>query len=212
MVKDERAMMVLLFVGATLAMLSPLAATPQSKSASDPPTLQQLYEAGRYLEIVEWVESMPDAEPAELLRTARSYERLEDHQAARIVYGGLMGRGKDDPWGLIAESVLYAKDGDRDAALTAALRARAMATSLPQAHYQLGMVQAHRQDFAAASESFVEAARLDQRDAYAHYYAGLGLYRLRQLSSMRRHLEIFLRLAPEAPERSRVESMLQFLQ
>jgi hypothetical protein len=45
--------------------------------------------------------------------------------------------------------------------------------------------------------------------AYAHYYAALAYQRQRQLPKTAEHFDAFLRLAPDAPERSAVIAILR---
>jgi hypothetical protein len=47
--------------------------------------------------------------------------------------------------------------------------------------------------------------------AYAHYYAALANQRQRQLPKAADHFNAFLRLAPDAPERSAVLAIMRTL-
>ena len=49
------------------------------------------------------------------------------------------------------------------------------------------------------------------RFAYAHYYAGLSHYRVGRTDKMAAAFEHFLTLAPKAPERPQVESIMRTL-
>ena len=81
--------------------------------------------------------------------------------------------------------------------------------NLPAAQYQLGLVLARRQDWREASEAFDRASDLDPANAYAHYYGGLMHYRANRPDRMANHFEQFLKLAPEAPERPEVLSIMK---
>jgi regulator of sirC expression with transglutaminase-like and TPR domain len=61
----------------------------------------------------------------------------------------------------------------------------------------------------AAAQAFERCVEADPRFAYAYYYAGLAYDRLNRADLMINRLEMFQRLAPEAPERPEVESILQ---
>ena len=45
-------------------------------------------------------------------------------------------------------------DGNLDGAFAAATRAKTIASSLPEAHYQLGLVYDYRLDYASAAAAF----------------------------------------------------------
>ena len=45
--------------------------------------------------------------------------------------------------------------------------------------------------------------------AYAHYYAGLSYYQAERIDLMAAFFESFLKLAPDAPERAQVESIMR---
>ena len=57
--------------------------------------------------------------------------------------------------------------------------------------------------------AFTRAIELKPDFAYAHYYAALAYQRQRQLSKTAEHFDAFLRLAPDAPERSAVLAILR---
>ena len=52
---------------------------------------------------------------------------------------------------------------------------------------------------------------LDPTWAYAHYYAGLAYSKVKRVDLTERHFQAFLRLAPQAPERPGVQSILRTL-
>ena len=84
-----------------------------------------------------------------------------------------------------------------------------MASNLPEAHYQRGIVLMTRQDYGGALEAFTKATQLDQRFAAAYYYAGLAASRIKRIDLMANNFGTFLKLAPKAPERPEVESVLK---
>ncbi len=55
-------------------------------------------------------------------------------------------------------------------------------------------------------------ASVSRRNAYAHYYGGMMHYRANRVDRMAVHFEQFLKLAPEAPERPEVLSIMRTLQ
>jgi tetratricopeptide (TPR) repeat protein len=79
------------------------------------------------------------------------------------------------------------------------------------AQYQLGLARAQTEDWPAAAEAFERASQLDPVFAYAHYYAGLAYSRIQRIDRTATHFETFLKLAPKAPERTAVESIMRTL-
>ena len=53
---------------------------------------------------------------------------------------------------------------------------------------------------------------LQPANAYAHYYSGMMHYRASRPDQMAIHFDQFLRLAPEAPERPEVQSIMRTFQ
>ena len=62
-----------------------------------------------------------------------------------------------------------------------------------------------------AVAGFSRTLELKPDFAYAHYYAALAHQRQRQLPRAAEHFDAFLRLAPEAPERSAVLAIMRTL-
>ena len=87
-----------------------------------------------------------------------------------------------------------------------------MAPDLPQPHFQLGLALARAQQWAEAAAAFDAASELQPNNAYAHYYGGMMHYRANRVDRMAVHFEQFLKLAPEAPERPEVVSIMRTLQ
>jgi tetratricopeptide (TPR) repeat protein len=197
---------VVLFVGFLSGAL--VAQTPAA-----PPNPKQLYEAGRYQQVVEAVAAAREAEqanPSMLYLAALSHERLEQRDRANQIYSELAGREENDPWRFIGESALRAHDEKQRAeALGAANRAVELGPNVAEAHYQRGLVLAHRDDFTAAGEAFEKATAVDPTFAYAYYYAGIAFQRAKRTDKMANNFERFLKLAPNAPERSQVESTMR---
>src|SRR5690606_30972581 len=150
-----------------------------------------------------------DGDPAVAYVVAQSHQKLGALDEARRVYQSLAARPEGDPWHFIGQSAAQLIDGDTDAALGSARQAVAIAGDNADAHYQLGLVLARRQDWGAAAASFDRAAELRPGFAYAHYNGGLMHYRAGRPDRMAIHFEQFLRLAPEAPERPEVLQIMR---
>ena len=128
-----------------------------------------------------------------------SYEGLDDTAGARVAYGELAQQPEDDPWRFIGASAVALVEERVSDAVAAAERGIELGEAIPEAHYQMGMVRAHQNDYTRAAAELRRAVELKPDFAYAHYYAGLSFYRLREISPMVSHFEAFLRLAPKAP-------------
>lgn len=80
-----------------------------------------------------------------------------------------------------------------------------------EAHRNRGVELMREQKYREAAEELEQAIRADPKDAYAHYYLGMANSRLKKKDLMIKHFQIFLELAPEAPEAERVRSLLKSL-
>lgn len=74
-----------------------------------------------------------------------------------------------------------------------------------------GEAQLQEQAFAAAAETLDQCIVADPTRAYAYYYAGMAYRQIDRVDRMADRFEMFVRLAPDAPERPRVEAVLQTL-
>jgi tetratricopeptide (TPR) repeat protein len=173
----------------------------------DAAEVRRMFEAGRFQQVVE--SASDDAAPGVVYTAAQSHQKLGAMAEARTAYAQLATRGEDDPWHFIGLSGQQLLDGDNGAALESAQQAVSLAPRLADAHYQLGLVHAKREDWRAAAEAFDRAAELNPSVAYAHYYGGLMHYRAGRPDRMAIHFEQFLKLAPEAPERPEVLQIMK---
>lgn len=117
----------------------------------------------------------------------------------------------DTPWKLIGESAIAALDGDNGRAVAAAAQASEMAPDLFEAQYQLGLVTARVGDWAGSAAALDRASQINPSFAYAHYNAAQAYSKIRRIDLSAEHFERFLRLAPAAPERAGVESLMRTL-
>jgi tetratricopeptide (TPR) repeat protein len=109
----------------------------------------------------------------------------------------------------LARAYVELKEWDKaEAALRAA---EAIKSDNPDIHYYRGRVAAARKDYAAAVAGYEKAIELNPRHAYAHYYAGIAYNQLKRADKTVQHFSIFLKLAPDAPEAKKVESLLRAL-
>lgn len=95
---------------------------------------------------------------------------------------------------------------EAQAALDEAVRIKA---DNPDAYYYRGMLEARRKDFASSARSMDKVIELDPRNAYAYYYAGLAYNQIKRPDLVVQRLQTFLKLAPDAPEAPKVQSLLR---
>ncbi len=198
---------------ATLAvMLLAQAAAPPT-----PDQIQQWFEAGNDQQVVEASASASDPEAKYL--TGLSYQRLNRLAEARQLFESLAARPETDAWAHIGRSAsLLSQTAAGSVPVSAAAeaeqaarRAIELAPGLSLGHYQLGRVQGLKKDFGQAVSAFEQVIALEPRFAYAHYFVGLSYYEINRTDKMAGAFEYFLKLAPDAPERGQVESIMRTL-
>jgi tetratricopeptide (TPR) repeat protein len=81
----------------------------------------------------------------------------------------------------------------------------------PEVYYLRGRVASGRKDYAAAAPDFEKAIELNPRHAYAYYYAGIAYNSLKRRDKTVQYFNTFLKLAPDAPEAEKVQSLLRAL-
>ncbi|MDP2997214.1 MAG: tetratricopeptide repeat protein [Bryobacterales bacterium] len=79
----------------------------------------------------------------------------------------------------------------------------------PKVPYVRGVIKAGQRDFKGAVKDLEEACEKDERNAYAHYYAGLSYNALKRPDKMIGHFQSFTKLAGKAPEAQRVQTILK---
>ncbi len=183
-----------------------LALGPASVLAQDAQEFQRMFEAGKYQEVVETASA--DGPPEVIYTAAQSHQKLGAQDQALEMYGRLAQLPESDPWHFIGLSAQQLLEGNNDAAVESARRAVAIAGGSADAQYQLGLVLARRQEWNEAATAFDLAADSDPDNAYARYYGGLMHYRANRPDRMATRFEQFLSLAPEAPERPEVMSIM----
>lgn len=78
-----------------------------------------------------------------------------------------------------------------------------------EAYFAQGKLRVYRKDYAAAVPALEKAIELDPKNAYAHYHAGIAYSNVRRPDKMVNEFQIFLTLAPDAPEADKVKSLLR---
>ena len=199
-----------------------VAATAVTTAAAQepPPPIKTLYESARYQEVIDRAQG--DVPPEDVYLAAQAYLKQQNIDGARGMLDRLTSRG-EDPWGFIGRSERARIDQNLDGAHSESQAAVDRTQPGPDgapppmpvalyARYQLGVVLAQRQDMENAANLFQQAISLDPSFAYAHYYAGMAASRLNRPDQVAGHFQTFLQLAPNAPERGPVESMMRTIQ
>lgn len=184
-----------------------LAAYGSAVAAEQKPEVQRLFQSGAYEQAVD---AARDGDPASTYLAAQSLLRLERPDQAGAEMTRL--RASDQPvWRFVGESgeALMANDAGR--AVELARRAIEADGNNPFAQYQLGLAASKASDWDTAVPAFTRAVELKPDFAYAHYYAALANQRQRHLPKAAEHFDAFLRLAPDAPERSAVLAIMRTL-
>jgi tetratricopeptide (TPR) repeat protein len=190
----------------SITLLGGVASLAQAQSP------QQFFEAGQNDEALAAVAQQREsglASPA-LTYLAGQIQLKRDQGAARLEFGSLV-EFTDAPWRLIGESAIAALDNNIARAVEAATQATEMAPEMFEAQYQVGLVKARAGDWAGSAEALERAAQINPTFAYAHYNAGQAYSRVQRIDLTAEHFERFLRLAPAAPERAGVESLMRTL-
>ncbi len=183
-----------------------LAVAAASAGEEQSAQVQKLFQSGSYEEVVQAAEG---GDPASVYLAAQALMRLEQADRATAQFAKLAAAG--GAWQPIGESGQAMVASDAARAVEAARKAVAADANNPLAHYQLGLAASKAGDFATAASEFERAAELKSDFAYAHYYAGLAFQRQRQLPKAAQHFDAFLKLAPDAPERSAVQQIMRTL-
>ena len=168
---------------------------------------RKLFESGKYQAAVE--QTPNDAPPDAQYMKGLALLKLNQNDQAKAAFRRLEGAG--DAWRSVGQSAVALVDGNRDGGLEAARAAVARDAGLAAAQYQLGLALEVRGDNPAAADAFASAAAANPQMAYAHYNAGMNFYKAKRVDRMAVYFENFLKLAPNAPERPAVESIMRTL-
>ena len=168
---------------------------------------QKLFESGKYQEAIDKIKSRPDAPREEVYLRALAHRKLGQNDDARQAFESLAGA--EGAWGEVGRSGAAFIEGNQTAAHEAARKAVEMDGNLAQARYQAGLIESARNNHPQAAEAFAKAAELDPQMAYAHYEAGMAYYKAKRVDRMAVYFENFLKLAPNAPEKPAVQSIMR---
>jgi tetratricopeptide (TPR) repeat protein len=192
----------------SLALAMPLLLSAAVAAAQEA-SVQKLIERGSLDEAVQKAEGERD-NPESIYLAAQAFSKMDNGGRANEEYSRLRERGEED-WKAIGESGAALTGGNLDEAMAAATRAVSANGGNPYAHFQLGIVASRQNNSQKAAEAFGRAAEIKPDLAYAHYYAGIANQRIKRIPKMSEHLETFIRLAPDAPERDAAAAILRTL-
>ena len=184
----------------------PSAALPAMPGAATTPA-QGLYESGRYHEVINSVNA-GDRSAQALWFAAQSSLRLGQREDAASQFAQLPQVGGNPAWQVVSDLALsLLRDNPEEID-----RAREAAAGFPEdpfVQYELGLAHTRRNDLIAAAQAFDRCTQAAPRFAYAYYSSGLAYDRLNRSDLAIARLEMFEQLAPEAPERPEVTSILR---
>jgi len=178
-------------------------------AAAPPSSIQALYESGEDREIVNRVKSgvAEAVSGTDRWFAAQSQLRLGLRNDA---INDLTALTRDaDPAVQVAARLAIGRLTNDEATLG---QARAAAGAYPESlfvQYELGLSYAVRDDFASAARVFDACIATAPGFAYAYYQSALAYQHLDRPDIMANRFDRFVRLAPNAPERPEVESVLR---
>jgi tetratricopeptide (TPR) repeat protein len=180
--------------------------TPSVAAPAASDSVQELYESGRYHDVLNSVNAGDSAQAVWF--AAQSSLRLGQPDEAARQFAQLPQVGGAPMWQAVADLAL-ALLRDDPAEIDRARTAAEAFPADPFVQYQLGLAHLRRNDVTAAAQAFDRATQADPRFAYAYYGGGLAYDRLNRTDMAIARLETFERLAPDAPERPEVASILR---
>lgn len=104
---------------------------------------------------------------------------------------------------------IYLQRQQYDQALAVLNEAQTANPKNADAYMYRGIARANKNQFNEAVQDLEKAIQINPNNAKAHYYGGLAYNGLKRPDKMVEHFQIFLKLAPDAPEAARVRSLLR---
>jgi len=172
--------------------------------------LRKLYDEGKYQETLTKAQPV-DSAPRIVYLEGQAQQKLKRSDAARQAYQRLAARPADDPWHDIGQSAIELLAGKREAAAKTAEQAVARDGDIAEAHFQRGLALSAAGNMPEAAAALEKATTLDPTWADAHYYAGLAYSKVKRIDLMAEHFKLFLKLAPQSPQRAQVMSIMKAL-
>lgn len=195
----------------TLLFLTLVLGAAAPAAAQDLGAARKLFDAGKYQDAINAASGTPAGAPdwqRFVFLKGQARERLGDTAGAERAYMRLIA-SPDAAWQAVGQSATAVMRKDAAQATAAAGRAVAADANLPEAQYELGLARSIAGDYGAAGAAFDKAAMLDPGWAYPRYYAGLAYAKVKRVDLLAARFQAFLNLAPQAPERGEVESIMR---
>ncbi len=170
-------------------------------------TLQALYESGRDDEVVSRA-AAPTVRSEEVWFGAQSLLRIGQRVEAGEQFRRLRDTAESEAFRRAAE-VALARVNQLPDALATAQAASAEFPNDAHVQFEAGITHALLGDMGTAALAFDAAITAAPMLAYAHYQSGLAYSRLNRPDLTVSRFETFVRLAPSAPERTQVETILR---
>jgi tetratricopeptide (TPR) repeat protein len=184
-----------------------IAAVPPAASAQALNDVRAMFDAGQYQQAIDAAAASQD--PHVMFLVAQSHQKLRRTDDARKVYEQLAARPAGDPWQAIGKSGVALLSSNAGGAAQEADQAVARGGSIAEAHYVRGIALSAQQNFPEAAAAFQKATELDPNWALAHYNAGIAFSKAKRPDQTATHFQTFLKLAPQAPERGEVQSIMR---
>jgi tetratricopeptide (TPR) repeat protein len=184
-----------------------IAAVPPAASAQALAEVRTMFDAGQYQQAVDAAAASQD--PHVMFLVAQSQQKLRRPDDARKIYQQLAARPAADAWQSIGKSAVALLSSNAAGAAQEADQAVARGGSIAEGHYVRGLALSAQQFFAEAAAAFQKATELDPNWAAAHYYAGIAFSKAKRPDQTATHFQTFMKLAPQAPERGEVQSILR---
>lgn len=184
-----------------------------SIASAQPPQAQAQFEAGQFEEALATLAPAiadPASDPWNHFLAAQAALRLGQPDKAAASLAALVANPQP-AWQKVGQSLQALAGGDAASAIDRAEHAVAANADLFAAHYQLGLARARAEQWAEAARAFERAIALDPSFAYAAYYAGLAYSHVNRADKTAEYFERFSRMAPNAPERAGVQSIMRTL-
>ena len=184
-----------------------IAAVQPAASAQALADVRTMFDAGQYQQAIDAAKASQD--PHVMFLVAQSQQKLRRPDDARKIYEQLAAR--PDAWKAIGKSAVALLSSNAAGAAQEADQAVARGGSVAEGHYLRGLALSAQQNFAEAAAAFQKATELDPNWAPAHYNAGIAYSKAKRPDLTAEHFQTFLKLAPQAPERGEVQSILRTL-
>jgi tetratricopeptide (TPR) repeat protein len=193
----------------TLILATALFASAVITHAQSLDEVRKSYDAGAYQQVIDAIGGSQD--PRLVFLAAQSQQKLRRPDDARRAYEGLAARPAGDPWGAVGRSAIALLGGNAAGAVQEADQAVGSGPAIAEAHFQRGLALSGAQNMADAAAAFQKASDLDPTWSYPHYYAGIAYSKVKRADLTASQFQTFLKLAPQAPERGEVQSILRTL-